>query len=80
MGFRVPIEASTMLGLISFTPPTFIPPFEPPDTSSAEVLPLRPWPEAAGCEGSLWSLQGLGFRVSGNWKVGDNGKRKWKLL
>ena len=31
MGSRIRIVDSVILGLISFTPPTFIPPFDPPE-------------------------------------------------
>ena len=42
MGERVPTVDSTILGLTSFTPPTFILPFEPPDKGAFLVFdPLK---------------------------------------
>ena len=37
MGARIRIVDSAIFGLISFTPPTFIPPFDPPEQLGCRV-------------------------------------------
>ena len=69
VGYRTPSIHSTILGLISYTPLAFTPPFEP---SGA----------AKGCT-KLSEVRRLEGLTAGDWEVSYNimeWKRKWKLL